>query len=167
MLDIIVQVLTYKSFAVINSLFLILELPKPVGRSRFCTTWKGPIAVRCFQPRIIPSIREECDEHTEQRACRDVVNIMTIIFASRYCYQRRANKGCQGQQDSRKIRVWSKDVHLPSKNQCQISQPAESKAAVPARKTPPSIVENMMIGFGANVDRDQSMLCRIVPRLTS
>lgn len=96
MLEVIVQVITHKSFAAIDSLFLILELPKSesVGRSRFCSTWKRPIAVRCFQPRIIPSIREEGDKHTEQGACRDVVNIVTIIFASRYCYQCCANKWC-------------------------------------------------------------------------
>ena len=96
MLEVIVQVITHKSFAAIDSLFLILKLSKSqsVGRSRFCSTWERPIAVRCFQPRIIPSIREEGDKHTEQRACRDVVNIMTVIFTSRYCYQCCANKWC-------------------------------------------------------------------------
>lgn len=42
--------------------------------------------------------------------------------------------------------------------QCQIPQSTESKAAVTARKTSPTIVKNVVICLGAGADSDQSML---------
>lgn len=54
--------------------------------------------------------------------------------------------------------MWSEDVHLASKDQRKVAKPSEGKAAVPARKASPSIMKNVVIGFGANLNVYQTVL---------
>lgn len=62
--------------------------------------------------------------------------------------------------------MWSEYVHLASKDQRKVAKPSEGKAAVPARKASPSIMKNMVIGFGASLNGYQTMLWCAFLRLT-
>lgn len=54
--------------------------------------------------------------------------------------------------------MWSENVQLASKDQRKVAKSSEGKAAVPTREASPSIMKNMVIGFGANFNGHQTML---------
>jgi hypothetical protein len=73
-----------------------------------------------------------------------------IVFATRYSNQSGAKQRCKSEEDAREVSARAVDMALSRNPQRNVSQSTERETAMSARKTAPSIMEYVVVRFGAD-----------------
>lgn len=80
---------------------------------------------------------------------------MSVVFAATYRNEGSAEQGRKSEEHACEVGSWAVDVALPRDEQREVAQPTEREAAMSARKTPPPIMQHMVVLFGAHFPRNE------------
>lgn len=105
--------------------------------------------------RIISPVGIMCDCHSEERSDRDVVDVVSVVFAAGDGDEGGAEEGREGKEDAGEVCAWTVDVALACEEEGEIAQTTKGKTAMAAGETAPSIVERVVVGLGADFVRDE------------
>jgi hypothetical protein len=108
-----------------------------------------------------------CHQQAQYAADRNIVYVVSIIFAARYSDQSGAEQRCEGEKDACEVGAWAVDVTLARNEESEVSQSAEGETTMSAREASPSIMEYVVVLLGADFECNELVRRRAWSGFTS
>lgn len=105
--------------------------------------------------RVIPPIRVMRNRHSNQRSDSNVVDVVSVVFATGNGNESSAKQGHESQQDASEVSAGTVNVALACNEEGKVPQTAEGETTMPAGKAAPSVVQGVMIRLGTDLVCDE------------
>ena len=140
----------------LNARFLIIfGLGETPDIRQLCLAWVRRVTPLVPKGRVVSSVRKPGNAHSQRATDCHIVHIVPVVLAARNGDHDGGEQRGERKQHTTEIRTRPEDMALASKEQREVTEAREGETRMARGEGPPSVVQSVMVGFGADFEGDE------------